>query len=55
MPMEKYWELRLSNCRDALEENNFSAFIAKTPSDTKKILVDRILPGIEVTLSLIHI
>ena len=47
--MEKYWELRLSNCRDALEENNFSAFIAKTPSDAKKILVDRILPGIEVT------
>ena len=47
--MEKYWEQRLNNCRDALEENNFSAFIAKTPSDTKKILVDRILPGIEVT------
>ena len=47
--MEKYWGLRLEHCKDALEENNFSAFIAETPSDAKKILIDRILPGIDVT------
>ena len=46
--MEKYWELRIDNCRGALEKNNFSAFVAETPSDAKNILVDRILPEIEV-------
>jgi L-lactate utilization protein LutB len=48
MAMEKYWELRLKNCKDALEENNFGAFIADTPSDAKKIMIDQILPGIDV-------
>ena len=47
--MEKYWELRLKNCKDALEENNFSAFIAETPSDAKKIVLDQILPEIDIT------
>ena len=49
MAMEKYWELRLKNCKDALEENNFSAFIADTPADAKKIVIDQILPGIDIT------
>jgi len=43
-----YWELRLFNCKEALEENNFSAFIAETPSDSKKIIIDRILPELDV-------
>ncbi len=47
--MENYWELRLKNCKDALEENNFSAFIAETPSDAKKIVIDQILPEIDIT------
>jgi L-lactate utilization protein LutB len=47
--MEKYWALRLKNCKDALEENNFSAFIAETPSDAKKIVIDQILPEIDIT------
>ena len=49
MAMEKYWELRLKNCKDALEENNFSAFVAETPSDAKKIVIDQILPEIDIT------
>ncbi|MHC4181622.1 MAG: lactate utilization protein, partial [Planctomycetota bacterium] len=49
MSMEKYWELRLKNCKDGLEENNFSAFIAETPSDAKKIVIDQILPEIDIT------
>jgi len=48
MAMEKYWELRLKYCKDALEENNFSAFIAETPSDAKKIVIDQILPEIDI-------
>ena len=47
--MDKYWGLRLEHCKDALEENNFSAFIAETHSDAKKIIIDRILPEIDVT------
>ena len=46
--MKKYWELRLKSCKDALEENNFSAFVAATPSDAKKIVIDQILPGIDI-------
>ena len=49
MAMEKYWELRLKNCKDALEENNFSVFVAETPSDAKKIVIDQILPEIDIT------
>ena len=49
MALEKYWELRLENCKDRLEKNNFSAFIAKTPSDAKDIIIDRILPEIDIT------
>jgi L-lactate utilization protein LutB len=46
--MEKYWELRLKNCKSALENNNFGAFIAETPSDAKKIIIDLILPEIDI-------
>jgi len=46
--MEKYWELRLKNCKSALENNNFGAFIAETPSDAKKIVIDLILPEIDI-------
>lgn len=49
MTMEKYWKLRLKNCKEALGKNNFSAFIAETPSDAKKIFIDRILPEISIT------
>jgi len=48
MTMEKYWKLRLNNCRHALEKNNFGAFVAETPSDAKKIVIDQILPAIDI-------
>jgi len=48
MAMAKYWELRLKNCKSALENNNFGAFIAETPSDAKKIVIDLILPEIDI-------
>jgi uncharacterized lipoprotein YddW (UPF0748 family) len=43
-----YWKLRLKNCRDALEENNFNAFIAETASDAKTIFMEQILPEIDI-------
>ena len=48
MAMEKYWELRLNNCKEALEKNNFNAFIVQTPADAKQIVLERILPGLEI-------
>ena len=48
MSTAKYWELRLEKCKEALEKNNFSAFIAKTPSEAKSIVIDRILRELEV-------
>ena len=47
MSTAKYWELRLEDCRAALEKNNFSAFIAQTPTDAKKIVIDQILPELD--------
>jgi len=44
----RYWEIRLSNCKNSLEKNNFDAFIAETPSDAKKIVIDKILPLIDI-------
>ena len=45
--MEKYWKLRLENCKKALERNNFEAFVADSPTDAKNTVINRILPEIE--------
>ena len=47
-PTQKFWELRLQNCKDALEKNNFEAFIAQTPAEAGQIVIDQILPEIDV-------
>jgi hypothetical protein len=47
-PAQKYWELRLLSCKDALEKNNFEAFIAQSPVEAGQIVIDQILPEINV-------
>lgn len=47
-PTQKYWELRLQSCKDAFEQNNFEAFIAQTPVEAGQIVIDQILPAINV-------
>jgi len=47
-PTQKYWELRLQSCRDALEKNHFGAFIAQTAAEAGRIVIDQILPEIDV-------
>ena len=47
-PTQKFWELRLQDCKDALEQNNFEAFIAQTPAEAGQIVIDQILPAIDV-------
>ncbi len=48
MQISKYWERRLSDCKNSLEKNNFDAFIAGTPSEAKRIVIDKILPLIDI-------
>jgi L-lactate utilization protein LutB len=45
-PIENYWQIRLTNLKEALEENNFQAFIAKNSEDAKTIALEKIIPGI---------
>jgi hypothetical protein len=48
MEINRYWEIKLSDCKKSLEKNNFDAFIAETPSDAKRIVIDKILPLIDI-------
>jgi L-lactate utilization protein LutB len=48
MQISEYWERRLSDCKNSLEKNNFDAFIAGTPSEAKRIVIDKILPLIDI-------
>ena len=45
---QKFWEARLQDCKAALEKNNFDAFIAQTPANAARIVLDQILPQIDV-------
>jgi L-lactate utilization protein LutC len=47
-PTQKYWKLRLQSCKDALEKNNFEAFIAQTSADAGQIVIDQMLPEMNV-------
>ena len=43
-----YWALRLDRCRQSLEDNNFSAYIASDAKEAGKIVIEKILPEIAV-------
>ena len=45
-PAELYWSLRLEEVRNALEKNNFEAFIAKDTGTAKAIVEDNIIAGL---------
>ena len=47
-PAQKFWDIRLQSCKEALENNNFEAFVAPTPADAAKIVRDQILPQLDV-------
>ncbi len=47
-PTQKFWDIRLQSCKAALEKNSFEAFIAPTPADAGKIVIDQILPQLDV-------
>ena len=43
-PVENYWQKRLSEVKNALEENNFEVFLADNAADASKIVQEEILP-----------
>ena len=45
---ETFWQLRLENCKSALEKNNFEVFVAADSEDARKIFFERIFPGLNV-------
>lgn len=46
--LETYWKLKLENCLKSLKDNNFGAYLADGCEDAKRIVVEEILPNIEV-------
>jgi len=46
--MDAYWKLRLENCREALEKNNFQAFVAEDPDHARDIFFEQVLSGLMV-------
>lgn len=44
--LESYWNKRIEHCRAALARNNFDAFVAATPADARRLILDDILPDI---------
>ena len=47
-PIEIYWKQRLDKCKNALENNNFDAYIAEDPLEANKIIIKEIIPKIKV-------
>ncbi len=47
-PIEKYWQMRLAHVKKALEGNNFEVFLAENVDEARRIVLEEILPKIEV-------
>lgn len=45
-PIESYWNHRLTECKTALEKNNFDAYIADTISQAGALITDELLPAL---------
>ena len=47
-PIQEYWTTRLENCANALRQNNFEAFVAANGADAKRIVLEEIVPKLNV-------
>jgi len=45
-PIENYWQLRLKDLKETLEDNNFEVFIASSGDEAKNIVLEEIVPKI---------
>lgn len=46
--IESYWKQRIEKCKNALENNNFDAYLAKDSLEANQIIIKEIIPEIEV-------
>ncbi len=47
-PINKFWNLKLEAVKEALEENNFEVFIAQNSQEASKLVLETIIPSIEI-------
>jgi len=47
-PIDNYWKLKLENVKEALEANNFEVFIADNTEEVSKIVLENIIPAIDI-------
>ncbi len=47
-PILTYWQKRLDNLKSALEANNFEVYLADSTDQAKSVVVQKILPGIDI-------
>ncbi|MFC1816056.1 lactate utilization protein [Thermodesulfobacteriota bacterium] len=47
-PIEHFWQLRLNDLKNALEANNFEVFMAGNSDEAQKIVLEEIIPKINV-------
>jgi L-lactate utilization protein LutB len=45
-PIKNYWDMRLKKVKEALEENNFQAFIAENAAQARELVEKEIIPSI---------
>jgi len=45
-PIDRYWKIRLADCKTALEANNFEVFIADNRDRAKNIILEEIVPRV---------
>jgi L-lactate utilization protein LutB len=46
-PIEIYWKQRLEKCKNALENNNFDAYLAADSHEANQIIMNEIIPKID--------
>ncbi len=47
-PIDNFWKLKLENVKESLESNNFEVFIADNSVAASKIVLEKILPAIDI-------
>jgi L-lactate utilization protein LutB len=47
-PIDTFWKLKFTNVKAALESNNFEVFVADTSKEASKIVLETILPAMDI-------
>lgn len=47
-PIDNFWKLKLEAVKETLESNNFEVFIADTSADASKMVLETIIPAMDI-------